>query len=471
MPIRDEIYVFLESLGLNLPDDLQDDTALFETGLFDSLALFSLMLWIEEQVGCPIDPSRLALTREWATIDDIVCYIEGRQTRDSTDGRPDHVFLSRQSRTNDYEVVKYRPKFKIQVAELQKGLWSPDSELNARYFEWKFERNPYLNDPPRVYLAFQGDDLVGMRGFWGSRWEVGSRIESLLVADDLIIRDGHRNRGVYTRMMDAAFEDLADKSFTHAFSLSASPTNVFGSLTMGWKSVGMLRPMRIQSTSARFRNRLRSTLSKGRFVWRFAGAPIFYSTAEREPFRLFDRAVTQGDQAEMDGITFQTQPRLSDMVGLIDRIPHDGRIRHVRDYEYLSWRYENPLNAYRFVYADGKQLDGYVALSRPVARSTPDGRVKIADIEARDGDVFFRLLSATIQYVQDLVIWTSMMSEAKRNGLRELGFVPVDQGRTARGCPCILVRPLLRRADWCIDGQPLLDMDAWDIRMLYSMSA
>lgn len=471
MLIRDEIYALFESLDLDLPDDLADDTKLFDTGLFDSLALFNLALWIEHRAESPIDPAKFDLRREWATIRDILQFIEGRQGLESMRHQHDELLGTPQSTGNNYKIVNYRPKFKAQVAQLQKDLWSPNVALNIRYFEWLYERNPYASANPFVYLAFYGDKLVGMRGFWVSRWKIASRVEPVLIADDLVIRDDHRNRGLVTQIMNAAFEDLEDKGFSHAFNLGGSPVNIFGSLTMGWKSVGVLDPMGTPAPGARIRKCLRSTIRNSRVIWGFAEAPILYSKSEQMPFRLFDKAVARRRRMETDGIGFDTQPRSREMAAFIHRESHDGRIRQLRDYEYLSWRYENPLREYRFLYAYSEQFDGYVSISRSAASPTPTGRVTVADFEVPDNDVFFDLLSAATKYVQDLNIWTATMSEARRSRILDLGFVPVDQQRASRGYPCILIRSLSGQTDWCINGQPLLDMSAWDIRTLYSMSA
>jgi len=57
------------------------DTPLIASGLFDSLALFNLVVWIEQQVGAPIDPTAVDLAKEWDTVDDIVRFIERRRNR------------------------------------------------------------------------------------------------------------------------------------------------------------------------------------------------------------------------------------------------------------------------------------------------------------------------------------------------------------------------------------------------------
>lgn len=79
--VRDELLMFLAQQGIELPGELPDATPLFETGQLDSQALFNLVLWAEERIGEPIDPTALDLTRDWATVSDIVRFVGARDRR------------------------------------------------------------------------------------------------------------------------------------------------------------------------------------------------------------------------------------------------------------------------------------------------------------------------------------------------------------------------------------------------------
>jgi hypothetical protein len=50
--------------------------AIFESGLFDSLALVSLVEWVEREIGRPLDPATFDLAAEWRHVSDIVAFIE-----------------------------------------------------------------------------------------------------------------------------------------------------------------------------------------------------------------------------------------------------------------------------------------------------------------------------------------------------------------------------------------------------------
>jgi hypothetical protein len=106
----------------------------------------------------------------------------------------------------DYELIRYDPRFKDQILSLQTALWSEDLAMNAAYFEWKYERNPYL-DPPLIYLGLHDGKVVGMRGMMGARWRVG-RSGDILIAIPFVT------------------------------SFSASRVVYFAALTMEWRFLG-----------------------------------------------------------------------------------------------------------------------------------------------------------------------------------------------------------------------------------------
>ena len=185
--LRDELLAQFARWGIDLSSDLVDHGSLIASGLFDSLALFNLVLWIEAKTGRAIDPTSVDIAQEWDSVADILRYL--RRTLDVSDSG-----AARRSRAatsplpqSGYRIVRYDPSFKHAVAQFQTGLWSPDPELNRRYLEWKHESNPY-SAAPDIYLAFHNEELVGMRGFYASRWEAGvpTRRWTVLVADDLL---------------------------------------------------------------------------------------------------------------------------------------------------------------------------------------------------------------------------------------------------------------------------------------------
>jgi acyl carrier protein len=59
---------FLESRNLLLPPGWTEDSPLIRSGILDSVALFELILWLEERLGRPVDPTRFELVEELDTV-------------------------------------------------------------------------------------------------------------------------------------------------------------------------------------------------------------------------------------------------------------------------------------------------------------------------------------------------------------------------------------------------------------------
>jgi hypothetical protein len=372
---------------------------------------------------------------------------------------------------NPYEIVPYRPQHKKQVAALQTHLWSTDADLGAHHLQWKYEENPYLEEP-LIYLAFHGGELVGMRGFYGSKWELGAPAERhlLLVADDAVVAPAHRDRGLVTMIMRVAFEDLAQKGYHYVLNLSGGPVTVVGSLAMGWKSAGPLDPIARQSGSPVPR-RLRQFLQRKPLLWRYARSRFLHTAGENRPFSELDRKawVRSGGS-----IRIEREPRPEAMSKLVTRIGHDGRIRHVRDAEFFAWRFRNPLGEYRFLYLGNSGLDGYLVLKCARPSAVESKRVKIVDLEATQPSSRDELLDAAIRLGEfpELFAWAAIQPNDIRGYLDARNFSPVDFEWRARGCPCVLVKPVSPRpiGDWMLGKLRLTDRANWDMRMLYSMT-
>jgi acetyltransferase (GNAT) family protein len=368
------------------------------------------------------------------------------------------------------EIVRYRPEHKDGVAELQTVLWSPDPAANRRYFEWKYEANPWSTQP-RVYLALRDGRLAGMRGFYESRWEVGTptQIASIPVADDFAIEIEQRNGGVATQIMQTAIAELADSGFDYVFSLSAGPVTVMGSLALGWKSAGRVDPLVRREPGSGSHARLRERMRRAPVLWRWVNASILHSAPERAPFRALDAGRSDGR------VVIAREARPDAMAELVAGLGHDGRLRHVRSREYLAWRFANPMHDYRFLYATrGDQIVGYLVLRARAMSLTPTPRVCIADLVGDDARIRADLLTTAIEAGRfaELVAWAATLAPNERVLLRDLGFAPLDPAWNARGWPCVLVRATREKpsGEWSLGARPLLDPATWDLRMVDSMA-
>jgi GNAT superfamily N-acetyltransferase len=360
---------------------------------------------------------------------------------------------------SNYELVAYDPSLKPQLTALQYHLWSPSRELNTAYFDWKYERNPYVAEP-LIYVALCEGQAVGMRGFFGTRWTAGSPAQELvaLYADDFVIAPEHRNRGLASRIMATAFSDLAARGYHYLVNLSPGPVTYLSSLAMGWRSVGLMRPMRRRRWRARIARRL---------PW------ISRRTSGRVPFADVD-ATWNRLRRRNPKLSVDTSPCCEPMAQLVAR-SGETRLRHVRDAQYFQWRFEQPLSRYRFLYWTDRQLEGYLVLQEYVSGYAVKHVINIVDWEASTDAVRGELLHLAVALVRrrNLVVWSAGLSDTARAALAHSGFRADRQpDSSAHQRDVLLIRPTGQsRADdsWQFAGRRLLDLENWDVRMLYSM--
>jgi len=366
-----------------------------------------------------------------------------------------------------YEIVSYRPEFKRQLVRLQRHLWRGDEALNTAYLEWKYERNPYLPSP-LICLVLHEGNAVGMRGMFGSCWEIGTDAERFVVpcGDDLVIAPDHRHRGLFGRIMGATVATLVAHGYPVTFSLSAGVVALTGSLAKGWRSVGPVREVSRFAGATSWASRVATRAQPWPGVRRLANA---VSRLRRHPFRHLDSVASRTPAA--GAIWCPREPQPEAMADLVRRLGHDGRLRHVRDAPYLAWRFGNPLHDYRFLLAGNDRLEGYLVL-QTYRRA---GRVNIVDWEATSPVVARALLGAAIDWGQfaDLSTWTMSLPPETERLLGERGFRPVTWHRLMPRGRVVLVRsvsPSSGEPGPALGGRSLLDAANWDMRMLYSMA-
>lgn len=335
-----------------------------------------------------------------------------------------------------YEVVPYDPQFRDQVLALQVHLWTKNLNLNSAYMRWKYEENPYLQNP-LIYLALAEGQVVGMRGMIGASWALGTPATSVVapVGGDTVVAPEHRKRGLFQMIDEAAEQDLLSRGFRFAFNFSANPGTYILSVRRGWRLAG-------------------------------AHKNLFRAPGPPSPDSV-DRV-----RAQRARLSSGPEPRALEMADLVRRIGNDGRLRHQRDEAYYLWRFRNPLNSYGFVFWEDERLEGFLVVRRD--RNGGLSRPHILDWTASSKDVADDLLAAAeVAFGKgQLAIWSATLDTHQLQALKAAGFEAVDDTRGIdRYLPGVLVRcldPQVQEADWQLAGTSLVDIANWDLRMIYS---
>jgi GNAT superfamily N-acetyltransferase len=368
----------------------------------------------------------------------------------------------------NYKIVRYHRDLKPEIVKLQRHLWSPDLTLNMSYFEWKYEKNPY-HEEPLIYLAMHDGKPIGMRGFFGVEWQYGRPLQRLsgIYADDMVIAPGHRGQSLMSKIMTSAFEALQTGGYDYVFNLSGGEVTLLSSLKMGWRNAGWLAPMQRASISGRL---VRRAMRMSREIAGLGAPP------PRRWLKHLDSAWVRTFLQRTPRISFGDQPRCTDMANLVERIANTGRVAHVRNREYFQWRFQNPLSRYRFFFWQEQHLEGYLILQEYTSEYDRRDVVNVVDWEASHLSIKARLLDAAISLLAGapIVIWSATLGRQEIEILRKSHFCLLKSGGDPlRSPPAILLRPIKKSPaedEWRVGDIPLLFLDSWDMRMLYSMN-
>lgn len=370
-----------------------------------------------------------------------------------------------------YEIARYRTGYKEEVLRLLQHLWGPNAALNRSYFEWKFEGSPYIPDPA-ISLALHRGEVVGMYGIVGARWRLGTsgRRQDIPFLDDLVVAPEHRRRGLASSLIHAVCGYAAELGYPYLLCLRANPITTHASLAAGYRSIGALGPVVLSGGQRANLQQVSRWLGRTRFLWRFANSPLLLVPSDRWPFRDLDRGARGPGPWRDPHVSIERTPLPDAMAELVERLPRDDRIQHVRDGEFLDWVFRNPRMEYRFLYWKRERLDGYLVLHRILPPRPGLVRVWVSDWEGTSDAIRQELLETAVSgRFARLVTWTATVPESAKTLLDQCRFEPTDLEAQADGWPGALIRPVRDdRLDqaWALDDRRLMDIDSWKFRPL-----
>jgi len=370
-----------------------------------------------------------------------------------------------------YEIARYRSDHKEQVLRLLEDLWGRHSALNRAYFEWKYEGNPFIREPA-ICLALHQGEVIGMYGIVGASWRFGTsgRRHDIPFSDDLVVAPKHRHRGVASALVRAVPAYAADLGYPFLLCLRANPITTHTSLAAGYRNIGALEPVHLRGRRRANLHGVSSRLQRARFLWRFANSPLLVAPSDRWPFRDLDRSARGPRLPDSSPISIERTPMPDAMAALAELLPHDDRIGHVRDRDFLEWVFRNPRMEYRYLYWIRERLEGFLVLHRILPPGPRLVNVWVSEWEGSSAAVRRELLdTARSGRFERLVTWTTTLTDSARAMLDRSGFEPMDPEARARGRPAALIR--VSRDDeldheWTMDGRRLLDIGNWKFRPL-----
>jgi hypothetical protein len=230
---------------------------------------------------------------------------------------------------------------------------------------------------------------------------------------------------------------------------------------MGWKSIGAMEPVAWSARRKRTARVVRDVRS------RLGGG-------ESSPFERLDHVGSRPATAPGGAIVVESSPHPAAMAELADRLPFDGRIRHVRDGAFFDWRYRDPREEYRFLrYEIDGRTDGYLVISRGgAARSLagPGRSHHVADWEGTSVEIRAELIESALAWAgfERLYAWTGNLTAKSKAVLERSGFEPARPELRARGMPCVLLKVLGPPGEQSVGGLSVVEPSHWDVRLIDS---
>jgi hypothetical protein len=194
------------------------------------------------------------------------------------------------------------------------------------------------------------------------------------------------------------------------------------------------------------------------------------------PFAALDRHHLMESSHSDLRVAIERAPRPGAMAELAERVRNDGRIRHLRDKQFFSWRFQNPLSEFRFLFFGDVPLDGYIVLQAPLRSHGNKVIVSVVDWEFTNIQVWADLLEAAICLgnFDKVTISCATLSDQAKAILKKIGFNFVEKsGGLTRDIqqPTILTRSVRKEmapTDWALGNRRLVDLTNWDLRPIYS---
>lgn len=466
--LRENLRAALSEWGVDDATLADDEASLIRSGALDSVALFNLSMWIEQQLGRPVDPGTVEVAQAWDSVSAVVAFVlaDGAPAVGAADAPAPAAVVAASPVPPGYVLRRADEADIGAIARLFTQLWSDDLALNERIYRWKYLSLPGAAES-LVYLVCRDGAPVAMRAMAATTWEAGGLAApaTLFSADDFIVEDEHRNQGLYAALQAAMVADLAARGHGRFLSLSALRVTRLQAVSAGSRSVPIGPPVGVAGRWSSTVQRVQDGVARLPGGWRLAG--------RLDKQDLAERAFAQLDDAKLSaGLCVTAAADVQAMAELVARLPHDGRLRQRRDAAFLAWRLASPLNAYRVVeLRRAGRLAAYATLSRSLSARGNRQRINLVDWAAEDDDALRDVLGAALTVTQhaDLVTWQDGADARWQRALAERGFAPVDVEQTARGLPCLLVHSVAAdHREPQLGDRLLLDAASWDLRMLYT---
>lgn len=294
----------------------------------------------------------------------------------------------------EFKYQKYTSEYKEQVIELMKYLWDFDKKFWKPYFEWKFENNPYTEEP-LAFIALDGEKVIAFRGYMVLPFQIENRSYLCAVLADTVTHKDYQRKGLFSGVTQYSINEIQkDDRFLISLNSSSGGKTLNGYLKLGWKP-----------------------FCEREHLFRFTWRGIANKIAAKK--NNICNCKTLGSKKNL---IITDVCKAKDIVSM----PFDYKeLSHKREEKLYAWRFLNPKETYKFAYSydENGMLVSYLILYK-IANDKWD----LIDFNTTNDDDLKKLLNWVCKCFQPfyILLWTVSKTNIIYLSRHKFGFTPLN---------------------------------------------
>ena len=267
-------------------------------------------------------------------------------------------------------------------------------EMSQELWEWKYVRNPFVDDDYEIVVALDKGNVVGARSFLPAEMWINERMVKAAQPCDTMVHPEYRRRGLFRRMNELAIQFLDTKGYALFYNFPGPMLLPFYRTEVaqkqGWRIISSVENL-FRVTNPR---RVISYKLGNRFLG--IGLGLLY--------RLFLGTGQKNATPSRTEFQVRVSNDFSDELKDIDSLADRSSIDLVRSEAYLKWRFDmHPEHRYRYITVrDRDELLGYAVISTQKHPPNLD-HIVIIDyaLKHNNTDCFQELMGRLLHEAQD----------------------------------------------------------------------
>ncbi len=291
---------------------------------------------------------------------------------------------------------KYKSTYKSSILKLLASMWEGmlPEEIQQK-FEWRYEKNPYSDNNIYIYLACNGEQVVGFRAFVVQLFKLGEVQYKVFNPADAIVDSNYRRMGIFTQLNNLFLNDIQNISNTIILNTSANQFSSPANLKQGWMPMNYISKFGYQIN---LRFLLSQTIKLNKNKVKEIETVIKYKN--KGHFVLTNKL------------------HLDALIELNDINRNKDIITHIRDKAFYQWRYAYKKQNYCFAYYYKREkLDGYLILKK-----LPFGQMLVQEYMFKNLTAFKTLINYCYHFFNIYILRVRVFSKSEERQLKKLGF-------------------------------------------------